>query len=100
MADVVRRGTIIIDLVQGKAEFTAPDMGPVLRAKEQAIALERELQAAIEATRLAQERLIDGSNQRPGTQPGSPAGPGGSTGGGGDNASSWDQGLKNLKNES
>lgn len=39
MSDVIRRGTIIIDLQQGKVELKPPDMGPVLKAREQELRL-------------------------------------------------------------
>lgn len=43
MADIVTRGKIIIDLEKGKVDIPAPDMGPVLAAKDKQIAKEQEL---------------------------------------------------------
>lgn len=75
MSDVIRHGTIIVDLVQGKAELKAPDAGPVIAAREKELLLVQQIEAA-------QKRLVDLQNSII-NQPGGGGAPGGSPGGGG-----------------
>ena len=75
MSDVIRHGTIIVDLVQGKAELKAPDAGPVIAAREKELLLIQQIEAA-------QKRLVDLQNSIV-NQPGGGGAPGGGGGGGG-----------------
>lgn len=43
MADAIRRGTIILDLVSGKHEVKAPDLSPILQARKNELALTQQL---------------------------------------------------------
>lgn len=74
MSDVIRHATVIVDLVQGKAELKAPDMGPVINARQKELELINQIEAG-------QRRLIDLQNQllNPpgGAAPGAPGGGGG-----------------------
>lgn len=74
MSDVIRHGTIVVDLVQGKVELKPPDMGPVIAARQKEIELIGQIEAG-------QKRLIDLQNQM--LRPGSGGGGGGTAPGGG-----------------
>lgn len=56
MSDVIRHGTIVVDLVQGKVELKPPDMAPVLAARQKEVELINQIEAG-------QRRLVDLQNE-------------------------------------
>lgn len=76
MSDVIRHGTIVVDLIQGKVELKPPDMGPVLAARQKEIELINQIEAG-------QRRLIDLQNEMLKPRGGGGAAPGGGGGDGG-----------------
>lgn len=66
MSEIIRRAKIVIDLEQGQVKLDAPDLSQVLATKDEQIAKERDLMAAIEEAtkleeKLAQERIENNS---------------------------------------
>ncbi len=57
MSEVLRRGVIVIDLIGGKVEIPAPNIGPVLKARQEELKLVDQLTVATLKALEAQDKL-------------------------------------------
>lgn len=56
MADIIKTGTVRIDIVRGKSDVKPPDIGPILAAKEKEVALNEQI--------IAQEKAVQDAAQK------------------------------------